>query len=109
MTTITTESGRTKHLPAHIERDRVIGLDPEGRIVVDDFGALTKPYELHPVLGAPTVFALTLCCNAYDKGAEGGVVCRKCYSYDETGDYLTVKPDGTVPGLDRVRGWSEPK
>ena len=116
MTTIITESGREKTLPAGFNPERVEGLDPDGRIVVDDFGARNeKPNTvvLNQVVGEPGppasatppfMFALTLCCNAYDKGVEDGIVCRACYSYEETGDYLYRAPDGTFPGLDPIAG-----
>jgi hypothetical protein len=90
-TTITTASGRTRDLPEHVDAAKVVGLDPDGRIVVEDFGP------------DPTfVFGLTLCCNAYDKGVENGIVCRNCYSYEENGAYLFRRSDGTYPGLDPV-------
>lgn len=96
MATIVTESGRTKRLPVALSPTRVAGLDEDGRIVVDDFGARNDPRD-----GA-FMFGLTLCCNASDKGIEDGVVCRGCYSYDETGSYLFRAPDGSFPGLDPV-------
>lgn len=94
-TTIVTESGRTKDLPAALNLERVAGLDHDGRIVVDDFDALHGD--------GPFLYALTLCCNASDKGVEDGVVCRGCYGYDEIGAYLYPTPDRSFPGLDRVK------
>ena len=89
--TIRTASGRTRVLPEHVDVAKVVGLDPDGRIVVEDFGP------------DPTfVFGLTLCCNAYDKGVEDGIVCRACYSYTENGAYLFRRFDGTYPGLDAM-------
>lgn len=100
---ITTASGRIRMLPEGLDVSRVAGLDPEGRIVVDDFDARNA----EPITGinftmGPFMFALTLCCNASDKGVEDGVVCRGCYGYDEIGDYLFRAADGTFPGLDPV-------
>lgn len=57
---------------------RVEGLDPDGRIVV-------RHYPEEPDGG--WLFALTLCCNASDKGTETGIVCRGCFSDAEVGDY----------------------
>lgn len=73
-TTITTESGRTRVLPAHVDADTVVGLDRAGRIVVQE-----------DWMGGG-FFALTLCCDAWDKGTESGICCRACYG-DECGDY----------------------
>ena len=99
--TITTTSGATKALPAHIDAGIVAGLDSRGRIVVDHFGARTKPLpETYTFATAPFLFGLTLCCNASDKGVEGGVVCRGCYGEDETGAYLYRNEDGTFMDLD---------
>ncbi len=103
MTTIVTASGRTRTLPPALDASRVAGLDPDGRIVVDDFDA--RNAETRMIGGWPArpfMFALTLCCAASDKGVEDGVVCRACYSYDETGDYLYREADGSFPGLDPV-------
>lgn len=36
--------------------------------------------------GNSLTYALTLCCNASDKGIETGVVCRACYRADGMGD-----------------------
>lgn len=85
-------------MPAHLDKDRVLGLDPDGRFVVrEDF---MDDYA----------FGLTLCCAAFDKGYEDGVFCRGCggAKSDDTGNYLSVV-DGKVQGLDPVRGWAEPK
>lgn len=71
------KSGATRDLPASLA-DVVKGLTAEGRVVVDNHGHL---------------FGLTLCCNAYDKGAEHGVVCRACYSSADTGEYDPVVTD----------------
>lgn len=95
--TIVTQSGRTRTLPVGLEPERVAGLDQAGRIVVDDFNARAeKP-------GSSFMFGLTLCCNAYDKGAGDAVVCRGCYSEGEVGSYLYRSSDGTFPGLDPVK------
>ena len=98
MTTITTASGRTKTLPAHVANwsdIKVVGLDPAGRIVVDQFGVLTTDDPK----GDDFLFALSLCCAAFDKGTEWGVACRSCFG-DEAGDYL-FRSHG-FPGLDPV-------
>lgn len=87
-TTITTKSGRTRVLPEHVDPDEVLGLDEDGRIVI------------HPEWMGDHAFGLTLCCNAYDKGVEDGVVCRNCYG-DENGNYLFFRDEaGTFLGLD---------
>lgn len=103
MTTIVTKSGARKEIPANLKLERIAGLDPEGRIVVND--------------SAPSfLFGLTLCCNASDKGAADGIVCRGCYGMDgdlavsrdgrkviaDTGDYLFPTPDGSYQGLDAL-------
>lgn len=98
MTTFTTASGRTATLPKGLDLARVAGLDEDGRIVVDDFDARNATTE-----GA-FMFGLTLCCNASDKGVEDGVVCRGCYGFNETGNYLFRAADGTFPGLDPIVG-----
>lgn len=89
MIMVTTESGRTRDLPDHVDPDEVLGLDPDGRIVIRE--EWMSDYA----------FGLTLCCDAFDKGAEYGVVCRACYG-DEAGAYLFRDPDGTFPGLDPI-------
>jgi outer membrane receptor for monomeric catechols len=69
---------------------RVLGLDADGRIVVnyypdDEDGGWT--------------FGLTLCCNASNKGIESGVVCRACYGTRPTadeGDYGATAVDAYV-------------
>lgn len=94
-TTIITESGRTKVLPPELNLERVAGLDTDGRIVIDDFDALSGD--------GPWVFGLTLCCNASDKGVEDGIACRGCYSMEEIGAYIYPGPDRTFPGLDRIK------
>lgn len=100
-TIIETVSGRKAVLPADLDADRVVGLDPAGRIVVNDFDAFNaEPTVICGYFTAPSLFGLTLCCNAYDKGVEDGIVCRGCYGYDEVGDYLPRAADGTFPDLD---------
>jgi hypothetical protein len=88
MAQIKTASGRTKRVPAHVQIDTIVGLDEAGRVVV------------HEEWMGNHAFGLTLCCNAFDKGVEDGVVCRSCYSYEEHGNYLFQAPDGSWPGLD---------
>lgn len=94
-----TASGQVREIPEHFV-DEVVGLDGAGRIVVDQFGALNKEEPSRNDF----LFALTLCCNASDKGIEDGVVCRGCYRDDDTGDYLFFdETTGTFPGLDPIR------
>lgn len=103
MTQIVTQSGRTKELPPGFNPERIEGLDPEGRIVVNDFDARNaEPRTIAGHVSQPFMFGLTLCCNAYDKGVEDGIVCRSCYSYEESGNYLYRAEDGTFPGLDEI-------
>lgn len=81
------------HASSHHGGTRIKGLDPLGRIVVfssDLWGDDTAPRFL---------FGLSLCCNAFDKGVETGVVCRRCYG-PESGSYLFRAEDGSYPGLD---------
>lgn len=61
---------------------KVVGLDADGRIVMQ--------------MGEDYTFGLTLCCNAYDKGVEDGVVCRACYSDYDIGSYDAVVVDEFV-------------
>lgn len=104
-----TKSGRIKALPEGLDQSRVAGLDDEWRIVVDDFDARNaEPIAVgNGILMQPHMFGLTLCCNASDKGVEDGVVCRGCYGYDETGNYLFREPDGEFRGLDPVERFAE--
>ena len=102
MTVITTASGRQRRVPAHIDIDRIAGLDPEGRIVVDDFDARNaEPSTVAGLTTAQFMFGLTLCCDAYDKGVEDGVVCRACYGEkgDDVGSYLYRDDGGGFPIL----------
>lgn len=102
MTTITTQSGRTQPLPQHVDATIVVGLDDEGRIVVDQFGALTSKVPADaPRSEQPHLFGLTLCCHAWDTATEDGVVCRSCYDEVDTGHYI-FRVEGTFPGLDPV-------
>lgn len=101
---IVTEAGRQRTLPARLDRERVAGLDPDGRIVVDDFDARNaEPMTIGGYVSNPFMFGLTLCCDASDKGMEDGVGCRGCYSLEEAGSYLYRAPDGTFPDLDPIR------
>lgn len=69
-TALTTVSGRSREIPAHVDLATVVGLDADGRIVVrEDW------------MGGAG-FGLTLCCDAFDKGMEDGVFCRACYGGD---------------------------
>jgi hypothetical protein len=77
-TTVKFESGATRRLDPDLAK-KVVGLTAEGRVVVkDDF--------------ADYLFGLTLCCNAYDKGYEDGIYCRKCAGED-AGEYDAVVSD----------------
>ena len=99
--TIVTATGRLaevrKSLVESVGLDNIAGLDEDGRVVVDNFGARANPAD------GSFLFGLTLCCQASDKGAEDGVVCRGCYGDEETGadvgNYLFAR-NGTFPGLD---------
>lgn len=100
MKTLKTVSGRTKQIPdfpkeaeypGQFTENDVKGLDQEGRIVVDMFHGKPADY----------LFGLTLCCNAFDKGVENGVVCRCCYG-SEHGHYLWATEHGNFPKLDPV-------
>lgn len=64
-----------RSLPEGMASQDVLGWDQaESRwVVASSFG------------GVP--FGLTICCNAYDKGAEDGIVCRRCYGTADTGRY----------------------
>lgn len=86
-------SGKHRRIPADI--DNVVGISTDGRIVVDSFDALNGSDSVVAGLrSAPFLFGLTLCCNAFDKGIEDGVVCRRCFG-DDSGDYYFRDPDGS--------------
>lgn len=75
-------NGETRDLnidPADDKDIDVIGLDPEGRVVVRYMGGYSR--------AGGWLFGLTLCCNASDKGVEDGVVCRGCYDTIDVGAY----------------------
>lgn len=91
-------SGVNRRIPADIEN--VVGVDSEGRIVVDWFDALAAPAPKVGEQTPPSLFGLTLCCNASDKGVEDGVVCRGCYGYDDTGAYHFKTTTGEFPDVD---------
>jgi hypothetical protein len=113
-TTITTASGRTRELPPHLEEwladGKLLGLDQDGRFVVDQFNAREEAYvpfgpdDLKKYVSHPFLFGLTLCCDAWDKGTEDGVVCRSCYGAkgDDPGNYIFKEADGSFPGLDPI-------
>lgn len=105
MKTLTTVSGRTKQIPDFPQKQEypdqvtesdVVGLDLDGRIVVDLFHVRGKEYNPNNYL-----FGLTLCCNASDKGTEHGTVCRRCYGH-EHGKYIWIDSQGEFPGVDAV-------
>lgn len=106
--TIHTASGRTRDVPEKLDPARIVGLDEDGRIVVDDFGAMKRPPHgpddqlSRRADQRPYIFGLTLCCDASDKGTEDGVVCRACYGDEDTGHYIFQADDGSFPGLDPV-------
>jgi hypothetical protein len=87
-------SGRSRRIPAGI--DNVVGIDGEGRIVVDTFDVLTNPAPKPDAF----LFGLTLCCNAFDKGCEDGVYCRSCYGED-SGAYHFITGGG-FPDVDFI-------
>lgn len=99
--TVTLASGKTAKVPANI--DNVVGIDVEGRIVVDHFDAFTAEDRVATYADGmtlterPFVFGLTLCCNASDKGVEDGIACRSCYGMEEIGMYHHRLPDGSWP------------
>lgn len=93
MSTLVTVSGRRRELPEGLDPKRVAGVDEDSRIVMADPEGDEAP---------PFLFGLTLCCNAYDKGVEHGIVCRGCYGDDDIGNYLWRDEDGDYYGLDPV-------
>jgi hypothetical protein len=87
MRTIQFQSGATREVSEDLSYP-VVGLDAEGRIVVD--------------MGH-WLFGLTLCCNAFDKGMEDGVYCRACYGAKPNADAGMYDPtvvDPVVPPPD---------
>lgn len=82
-TTVKFASGTTRSLPSELAQ-RVVGLSPDGRVVVKDEWA-------------DYLFGLTLCCNAYDKGMENGVGCRACYGPDAGEYFFWGPPTGFDP------------
>lgn len=98
MTAIKTKSGRTRRVRSDVNPRTIVGLDQEGRVVVrepwmDDYA-----------------FGLTLCCDAWDKGLDDCVVCRACLGAKsgDTGHYMQMADDGSLPGLDPVRSIAVP-
>lgn len=73
--TLRFRSGATRQ--TNIDPARVVGLDRDGRILVNDFAKGEDGW----------LFGLTLCCNASDKGTETGIACRGCYGTDDVGEY----------------------
>lgn len=102
MLTFTTQSGRTFEVKDDFyQPERIVGLDPDGRIVVDTFNVLTSETPS----SRDFVFGLTLCHQASDKGYEDGIYCRACGGAGpnaDAGNYLYRAPDGTFPGLDPI-------
>jgi hypothetical protein len=80
-TIITLASGNVRVVDYHVGYP-VLGLDADGRVVVD----------LDTDCGGGH-FGLTLCCDAFDKGVEDGVVCRACYDGWDIGMYDAVVVD----------------
>lgn len=99
--TITTASGAVREIPENLV-DEVLGLDSEGRIVIDHFGYLDNPSK------GNFLFGLTLCCNASDTGTDDGVYCRACYggapNADEGAYLFAWETDGAwgYPDLDPI-------
>lgn len=83
-----TVSGRSAVVPDHVDLETVIGLDEAGRIVV------------HEGWMSDFAFGLTLCCSAFDKGVEDGIVCRACFGQADVGNYLPADGAGSFVGLD---------
>jgi hypothetical protein len=115
--TLTTASGRTATVLSDdlARSERIAGLDPEGRIVVDDFdarnpakqGITYTDWNGEKRTDPPFMFGLTLCCQASDKGMEDGVFCRACYGTKpdaDAGSYLYRADDGSFPDLDPIKG-----
>lgn len=81
VTVITCQSGQTRLVKYAVSDDTpVLGLDEDNRVVVNVYGHR---------------FGLTLCCDAFDKGSDGGVCCRACYGPD-AGVYDAVVSDPMV-------------
>jgi hypothetical protein len=77
LTRVTFADGSTRSLRGNFTQGvAVLGLSDEGRVVVQNEGF-------------PYTYGLTLCCNAYDKGGDTGVYCRRCYG-DDCGEYDAV-------------------
>lgn len=87
--------------------ERIAGADVAGRVVVDDFDARNKqPTKIGGYEMTPSMFGLTLCCQASDKGTESGICCRACYGTKPDADegfYLYRSADGSFPDLDPIR------
>lgn len=99
---VKTRSGRNRSFLSEMDPTRIVGLDADGRIVVNDFDAFrpdrastVRNYGGVDVTESPFLFGLTLCCNASDKGVEDGVVCRGCYGEWDTGNYVFMNADRT--------------
>lgn len=80
-TTITTAAGQVVTLPYEQTDQPVLGLDAEGRVVLDmgDYG-----------------FGLTLCCQAWDKGLADDTCCRACYGPDTSAYYFWGEAKGVT-------------
>lgn len=76
--TVLFSNGETRRM-TQANRDRLVGLDPEGYVIVQDDGM---------------TFMLTACCNATAKGSEWGTVCRACYN--DVDSYLGCQPDAVA-------------
>jgi hypothetical protein len=101
--TIRTRSGACRIVDSAVDAETIVGLDPDGRLVVDTFGDAFHPDRRKIEQSTPFLFGLTLCCNAYDKGGECDVYCRACYggaANADAGAYLYMAADGTYPGFD---------
>lgn len=92
------ESG-AHHDMDHTTKYPIVGLDPQGRVIVD----LTS--EMGTKDGKPYLFGLTLCCDGFDKGYEDGVFCRSCGGANQPFDIGSNWPEVTDP-FDSSTPWT---
>jgi hypothetical protein len=90
---VRTRSGAEKEFKSAIDWTRIVGLDWDRRVVVNDFDAFREDRASRTVnyggiasTESPFLFGLTLCCNASDKGTDWGVCCRSCYGDSDNAD-----------------------
>lgn len=98
MTQIKTASGRTRRVAPHVDTTTILGLDEDGRVVVQEDWMKKEPdaYAFGLTLPGPGCEGF-----AWDKGVEDGVVCRRCYGTHDVGNYLFFRDEaGNFVGLD---------